>query len=99
MLCYSCERGYFLIFLPALSVTVADAAIRDPMMLEGEEVPAFGDVMSLTELTLGMIVDAVALEEVVWVCLMAELKAFVAGAAAYWKVQLRILFLERQEDL
>ena len=63
-------------------------------MLEGEEVPASGEIMSLTELTLGMIVNAVALEEVVWVCLMADLEAFVGGAAVYWKALLRILFLE-----
>lgn len=58
MLCYSCERGYFLVFLPVPSVVVANVAIRDPLMVDEE-------VMSLIELTLGVIVSAVALEEVV----------------------------------
>lgn len=54
----------FLVFLPALSVVVADAAIQDSLMVE-EEVPAFEEVMPLVEFTLGVIVNVVALEKVV----------------------------------
>jgi hypothetical protein len=48
---YSCERGHILVVLLALSISVAIAAVQEPIMVEGKG-QVFEEVMSLTELML-----------------------------------------------